>query len=504
MKYRRILFALIAAFATTGSCISEQGREVDIWPTDGWATAEPEAQGVSSSILAEMIEEIISKNLHIDSVQIVRNGYMVLQAYRYPFSPQDGHIIHSCTKSIVSTLIGIAIENEYFDSVNESIYEIFSDVELAAEPEYDLTLRRLLMMATGLRSRDSYLHRWKGLQDMRRTDDWVKFILSLPFDAKPGMRFDYSNMSSFLLAAALQKRTGLPALQFARMHLFEPLGISNVEWPESPSGINIGWGELIMRPEDLAKIGLLFLQNGMWEEQRIVSEKWVREATSMKIRAATLRELYGYQWWIDPSGAYMALGYGGQYLIIEPKLELITVFTSSLPEQLFFTPWQLYDAYVRKAVGDNGALSGDPESELQSALNQFSAGPPSIRQNTSPLAERVSGAGYQFEPNPFGMTGITIIFDRNRAIVREHYGEDLLDHETGLNGRFLFNDFGSQGTVAVRAHWKTATELFIEYYSIGGAWRTELSLSFLGDRIEAAATTGSGATYTFTGHLVAR
>ena len=153
-----------------------------------------------------------------------------------PFTLSDQgskHIIHSCTKSIISALIGIAIEQGYIESVKQPVLSFFptrTAANLDANKEA-MTLEHLLMMASGLECRDSYLYRWRGLNQMRQTDDWVQFMLDLPMAEPSGTRFEYCNGASFLLSAIIQETTGMSASEFAEAHLFGPLGISDVEWP---------------------------------------------------------------------------------------------------------------------------------------------------------------------------------------------------------------------------------------------------------------------------------
>lgn len=212
------------------------------WPTEEWPSSTPEEQGIDSAKLVEMVayyEQQRAKNgqIQIDSITIVRNGTIVADIYLNPMFPRDTkHVIHSCTKSIMSVLIGIAIARGYIEGFGIPIVDIFADKQVAGQNGrlQALTLQDLLTMQTGLRSRDSYLYEWEGLFATQASEDWVEFILNLPFDAEPGTRFDYSNLSSFLLSATITRMTGMDTLTFARRYLFEPLGIEDVGWAKSP------------------------------------------------------------------------------------------------------------------------------------------------------------------------------------------------------------------------------------------------------------------------------
>ena len=181
---------------------------------------------MDSEKLAKMFDYIQERNYDIHSVTIIRNGYLVADAAIYPFDQSSKHIIHSATKSIISALIGIAIEQGSIESVNQPVLSFFpgrTADNLDANKE-TMTLEHLLMMASGLECRDSYLYRWRGIGQMRQTDDWVQFMLDLPMAEPPGTRFEYCNGASFLLSAIIQETTGMSASAFAEATSLWPPG----------------------------------------------------------------------------------------------------------------------------------------------------------------------------------------------------------------------------------------------------------------------------------------
>jgi CubicO group peptidase (beta-lactamase class C family) len=326
---------------------------------------------MDSDLLAEMLETIREEDHRIDSVTVVRNGAIVADAFVYPFERDLRHIVHSCTKSVVSALIGIAIDRGYLKGVEQPILDIFAERSVALQDadKEAMTLEHVLMMASGLKCRDSYLYRWSGLQEMRESDDWVQFMLDLPMAEPPGTRFEYCNGGSFLLSAIIQEATGVSAAEFAQEHLFDPLGIQDVEWPANPQGISIGWGELHMRPHDMAKIGYLYLNGGQWDGEQVVPADWV-EASTRKHISATLQDGYGYQWWVTDYGPYMALGYAGQYILVVPEHDLVVVFTSQLAEEDFYRPQELVNDFIIPAVQSSSALPAHPRgvARLEAAV----------------------------------------------------------------------------------------------------------------------------------------
>jgi len=334
------------------------------WPTQGWRTSTPEEQGMDSMILAAMMEAIQHENYEIDSVIVIRNGYLVVDATVYPFDQDTKHIIHSCTKSIVSLLIGIAIDRGYIEDLQTPVLDFFPGrtVDNMDANKEKMTLENLLTMTSGFKCRDSYIYRWSGLNKMRESKDWIQFMLDLPMVETPGTTFEYCNGSSFLLSAIIAETTGISALEFAKKYLFGPLGITDVIWPTNHQGINIGWGELRMLPQDLAKIGYLYLWGGQWDGEQIVPSSWVEDSTRKHI-SATLEDGYGYQWWVDDSGIYMALGYGGQFVFVVPEKDMVVVFMSDLSERDFYIPQVLLDDYIIPAAVSSEPIRNDPEAE---------------------------------------------------------------------------------------------------------------------------------------------
>jgi CubicO group peptidase (beta-lactamase class C family) len=316
---------------------------------------------MDSELLAAMFDAIQEEGYDIHSVTVIRNGYVVADATIHPFSENAKHIIHSVTKSINSALIGIAIEQGYIESVQQPVLSFFPG-RTAANLDVNkeaMTLENLLMMASGLECRDSYLYRWRGLNEMRQSDDWVQYMLDLPMAEAPGSRFEYCNGGSFLLAAIIQETTGMRASAFAEAQLFGPLGITDVVWPSNGQGISIGWGEMRMRPHDMAKIGYLYLNEGQWDGEQIVPAAWVAASTRKQIDA-TLADGYGYQWWVADDGVYMAIGYAGQFIFVVPEQELVVVFTSNLSERDFYGPQNLLDRFIMPAAVSSTALPANP------------------------------------------------------------------------------------------------------------------------------------------------
>jgi CubicO group peptidase (beta-lactamase class C family) len=349
----KILTLLLSAIILT----SYTAASTDYLPKENWQGTAPEEQGMQSQKLADMMEVIKQNQYNIDSILIIRNGYMVLDAYFYPFSKGQRHPIRSCTKSIMSALIGIAIDKGYIQSVDQPITDFFPNKSIANMDEYkkSITLEHLLMMASGLDCKDSYLYNWMGLFEMKCSDDWAQYVLDLPMVGPPGESFEYCNGVSYLLSVIIQNVTKMNTLEFGQKHLFNPLGISEIVWERSPQGVDIGYGEMWLKPHDMAKIGWLYLNKGRWVDEQIVSSSWVQTSTRGHIESKPVPQ-YGYHWWVNNDGNYAAAGHKGQFILVAPYMNMVVVFTADLTGHTFFIPLELMREYIIPAVSSSNPL----------------------------------------------------------------------------------------------------------------------------------------------------
>lgn len=318
----------------------------DYWPTTGWRISTPEEQGMDRHRLAAMLDSVRQQSLGLHSLLVIRNGYIVSETYFGSYRQDTKHELYSCTKSFISTLVGIAIDKGYIDSVNRPVKDFFPD-RIFANPSAAkdaMTLENLLTMTTGL----DWVEGNTAYSQMYASSDWVKFVMDETASHKPGLVFNYCSGCSHVLSAIIQSKTGLNTQDFGQGELFGPLGITNYDWSTDSRGLSIGGWGLQLTPRDMAKLGYLFLKGGVWEGKQIVSAQWVKTATQR--HTGTDSELgYGYQWWTYPSlDAYTALGLYGQTIFVIPKLNLVIVTTAALDnhDKIF----KLIDDYVVPAA----------------------------------------------------------------------------------------------------------------------------------------------------------
>ena len=311
---------------TQAAPVNTQAAQGNVWPTQGWKTSTPAEQGIDPAGLAKAIENAHQKNLNLDSLLVIRSGAIVSETYFRSSTAETRHELYSCTKSFTSTLVGIAIDQGRLDGVHHKVSEYFP--KLLAENNDPrkaiLTLENLLTMTSGL----DWSEGDPIYEAMYRSGDWVKFVLDTPMRSQPGSEFNYCSGCSHLLSAIVQQAAGVGTQAFADQVLFKPLGITNYRWDTDSNGIPIGGWGLQLTPRDMAKLGYLFLHNGSWDGQQIVSEAWVKSATQKQMdTGGTLG--YGYQWWIEPAQAgYSARGRYGQTIFVVPPLDLIVVTTA--------------------------------------------------------------------------------------------------------------------------------------------------------------------------------
>lgn len=342
------------------------------WPTKGWSTATPEAEGLDPAVLSALHDEFAAgTHGYIDSMLVIRHGQLVFERaythdyqalfatqpeqsrgpYNYydpdwhPYRDGDLHTMQSVSKSVTSALVGIAIGRGEIPGVQAKMAPYYADFRLKSDQARwnAMTLEHVLTMTTGIQWDEStvaYTDPRNSCAGMEKSEDWIQFVLDQPMAAAPGGAFVYNSGATELMSHLIKKTTGREAHDYAREHLFAPLGIDRFYWKTTPKGLADTEGGLYLTPRDLAKFAYLYLRDGMWEGKRVLPEGWVAASTRPLVDTGINQpknRKYGYQWWLLPHGegryAYVANGYGGQYAIVVPEHDLIAVFTG----------WNIYD-----------------------------------------------------------------------------------------------------------------------------------------------------------------
>jgi CubicO group peptidase (beta-lactamase class C family) len=337
VSFKKIIFCFLTFILFTflnENLLYAQPKEREYWPTSGWKSSTPKMQGMDSAKLLIAVEFIQNRLPDAYSLLVVKNGYLVFEKYFRNGSPERVAVIHSVTKSVMSALIGIALDKGYLNSVNQKLIEFFPEyITDELDPrKKEIRLKHLLTMSAGFRWND----RGSIFMGWYYSPDWGQFTIQLPLENNPGDVFNYNSSISHLLSIILSTSTKISTLDFANKNLFLPLGIKEKSWRKGPQGFYRGGFGLSLSARDLAKIGFLYLNNGFWNGQSIVPEYWVQESTKQQMHAFNHPIYgafgYGYQWWVkkvDGYSSFRAWGRRGQFIVIVPKLDLVIVVTSN-------------------------------------------------------------------------------------------------------------------------------------------------------------------------------
>lgn len=311
------------ALTTTQSAETTQAEEVK-WQ---WEKDLPENQGFDGGVLDSLYSQFNSFDLL--SCVIVKNEKIIDEFYKDGYDEQSRFILNSASKSVTSALVGIAIDKGYIDNVDVRISQYFPDEDFFEDERAQrITIRHLLEHTSGMGSTDTDL--W---YDWRASDNWLAYIFDLPMEAEPGTQFNYSTGNTHLLSAIVQQATGMTLYEFGKAYLFDPVGMDSVACPTNAQGICDGGNGFEMTVYDMLKFGQLYLNEGVWEGEQIISQVWIEQSTSVQYDRPSGSADYGYQWWVRTFGnngydAFFAQGHAGQYIFVVPEVELVIAVTS--------------------------------------------------------------------------------------------------------------------------------------------------------------------------------
>lgn len=304
---------------------------------DGLKTGDVAASGLDASLLSDMMQKIIDgtyKDVH--SILIIKDGKLVFEEYFYQYNKDSLHELRSVTKSFISALTGIAIDKGYIKSKEEKVLSFFPEYALNnfTESKKKITVENLLSNQTGLDCDISNGQSEGNETKMGYSPDWVKFTLDLPMIDSPGGKGMYCSGNPVTLGRIIEKTTRQPLPDFALQTLFAPLGITHFKWHfKADQSSSETFCQLYLRPRDMAKFGLLYLDGGKWKGEQTISAGWVDQ--SLAQHATVQNNKYGYLWWIkylNVNGTKYynrsAQGNGGQRISIWPEQNMVTIVTA--------------------------------------------------------------------------------------------------------------------------------------------------------------------------------
>ena len=376
-----------------------------------------ERQGIASSAILQFVEGLESQIHEIHSFMLLRHGSVVAEGWWSPYGREYPHMLFSLSKSFTSTAVGLAVTEGRF-SIDDPVLSFFPDETPTEVSDLLATMhvRHLLSMSTG-----QAVDTWSSMVD-RPDGNWIKGFLEVPVLHEPGTHFVYNTGATYMLSAIVQKTTGMTLMDYLEPRLFEPLGIENATWQESPQGITAGGIGLSTRTEDVARFGQLYLQKGMWQGKQLLPEAWVEEATAFQISNGPGIQIdwsqgYGYQFWRSRHNAYRGDGVFGQYCIVMPEQDAVLAITSGLDifdsQQPLNLVWEMLLPMMSPDALPEDAAAHKALAEKLSSLSLN----PVQGATSSPIASRVSAQTYAVDVNELKIETIALNFTEAGCIV---------------------------------------------------------------------------------------
>ncbi len=320
-----------SSFVNSASDTATKAKSVQ-WPTEKWSTATPESQGLNEQQLVNTDKTIIKNYRNVYSLLIIKNGYMVFEKYYNGARETSYNPVFSVTKSVLSGLTGIAVRDKLIESTHQKVSELIPKYfdTIDSPKKKDIAIENVLTMTGGLESID------KNYYGFFTSHDWLEYSLERPLTDEIGSKFEYNTGLTQILSAVISEKSGMSTEAFAEKYLFGPLDIKVQRWDRDPTGSYGGGTGLYLTARDMAKFGMLYLNNGRWDNKQIIPEDWVKASSTKQVELDNDQD-YGYLFWIKnmtnkTTGksyyTYRADGAGGQKIVIIPELDMVIVVTA--------------------------------------------------------------------------------------------------------------------------------------------------------------------------------
>jgi CubicO group peptidase (beta-lactamase class C family) len=371
----------------------------------------PEHEGISSTGILQFVDAVEKSENELHSFMILRHGKVVAEGWWDPYKPTLKHTLYSTSKTFTSTAVGLAISENRFKLSDKVISFFPHDLpDTVSEFLNELTVKDALVMSDGQEPDPT-------APVSVKFNNWARGFLSTEIKHKPGSVFLYNSMGTFMLSAIVQKVTGQKEIDYLKPRLFDPLGITGMDWEENLQGINTGGWGLRLKTEDMAKLGQLYLQKGMWNGNQILPASWVAEASTTKIiqhpdmplaerDTSDWEQGYCYQMWRCRHNAYRADGAFGQFIIIMPDQDAVIAIqaeTPSMQDEINLVWRYLLPAMHKDKISDNPKAQADLKAKL-STLALAPAPPNTFSSGIKMTTDR----NYVFEPNDKNIETFTL------------------------------------------------------------------------------------------------
>jgi CubicO group peptidase (beta-lactamase class C family) len=400
---------------TEGEVKMTDRNKRDYWPTHNWRVSNPFDQGMNTKILFNLFNGIQLNNDAYNGVLIIKNGYIVAEGYFHPHHKDYLTQIFCITKTFMATLVGILIKEGKIKSVDQKVIDFFDpkNVDNFSVFKSEMTIKNLLTSTTGLAWGDINNETPADIEAILNlyssTNEWGKTCFDREVIYRPGTLVNITSVGIQILGLIIKKVTGMSPYGYMKEKLLNPLGIKNSLWYTSANDENTISHGLCMTPRDLAKLGLLYLSNGYWENNLLIDPGFVNEATSIQYETRDVHKNdnivgHGYQWFMLsglPYETYYAYGFLGQTLFVVKELDLVCVTSSNLPpDRHKRMAYELFKNFVMPSCVNFDQDKNDPKiyNKLQELL--YNAEHPEPRDEVNcnkDLIKSLNGLKYNFD-----------------------------------------------------------------------------------------------------------
>jgi hypothetical protein len=440
--------------------------------------------GVNSAVVEAFLDDAATAGLEIHGLMLHRAGRVAVEGWWWPYRADRPRIMHSVTKSVMASAIGLALEEGRF-KLRDKVISFFPESLPAVVDDKlaSMTVENLLTMRAGHAAETSGSI-WRGIHT-----SWTAEFFKIPVVYQPGTTFMYTSAASYMLSAILTKVTGETLHDYLKPRFFEPLGIVDERWDLGPDNINPGGNGLTMRTADLLKLGVLHAQGGLWEGRRVLSSEWIAAATR-----SHGPDNYGYQWVSAADDAFLAIGLFMQFVMVFPRQQATLAVIGALQEgSQFYLP--VVKRYFPRAFAEQlpAAEAAKADAHLRDRLTAV-GNAPQIVSHPSQTAAQISGRSFRIEPNALGVTAVRFVFERDRCVfhLADASGEHSvicglagwIESDTDIPGADLHHGYALDSAVVVAsARWLDENTLQMIWIFADTAFRDTVDCRFESGRV---------------------
>ena len=462
---------------------------------------------MDSAVLANLYEYLATAGFNTDSVLVIRHGHIVSETYVAPFSVELRHDLRSVTKSVVATLVGVALQEGKIASLDQKALSFFPDRHANGPLQETITVRHLLDMASGIQWQEHPYNEQSDALKLWKSPDWVKFILDRQVIVAPGKKFQYIAAAPHLLSAILTRSTGSNAADYARQGLFRAMGIGDFTWSADPQGHTVGESSLRLMPRDMAKLGLLYARRGRWEERQLLPPDWTDAVFAGGLpngnNPLRVAPTYSRLWWTDTAVPYAAAsGRHGQHVIILPEQDIVLVVTSKTADTSYSSSSaDMVKKYLLPAIKSNVALPEDAvgRAKLAKAVERLYVAGKYESQQPTPQADAMSKRTFVLDPNAWRIREFALELSLPEPRFRlEQTAKAVpfwywsLGGAIGLQGDYVVSQRMFDGPWASRGRWINGNTFRAETQQLEGSVISEWTAEFGDKELELSYVDGDG------------